>query len=339
MARNLVLIGNGFDLAHGLKTSYSDFIGNYLGKIVKDVNHYGKYEDDDWTIDVPHIVGSARAAITPNDLMQSTRGVSCTNLFLVEIWKLAMSKTQKSLLWADLEGIYYKRIRDLVEYHDKLRSKSIVDLNRGFETIKNLLIEYLVAENISVNKMIDNGEQPFLHKLKGIWESQKHESLVINFNYTSTLKLYDDEFGPDNIINFHGSLDNMEFNPIIFGFGDTKDDHYTEIENLNDNRFLKYSKSIEYLNTNNYQQLLNFIDRGAILKYNVHVIGLSCGITDRVLLNTIMEHDNCESIKVYHYRDRSNFIETVTNISRVFNDKQKFSKRLIPFDDGNKFSG
>lgn len=30
----LILIGNGFDLAHGLKTSYSDFIKDYFCKAV-----------------------------------------------------------------------------------------------------------------------------------------------------------------------------------------------------------------------------------------------------------------------------------------------------------------
>ncbi len=31
----LILIGNGFDLAHGLKTSYSDFILWYFGEVFK----------------------------------------------------------------------------------------------------------------------------------------------------------------------------------------------------------------------------------------------------------------------------------------------------------------
>ena len=29
MMNRIILIGNGFDLAHGLKTSYTDFIGSY----------------------------------------------------------------------------------------------------------------------------------------------------------------------------------------------------------------------------------------------------------------------------------------------------------------------
>jgi len=42
----LVLIGNGFDLAHGLKTRYKDFITNYLRKALEQFLSGDMYEDD-----------------------------------------------------------------------------------------------------------------------------------------------------------------------------------------------------------------------------------------------------------------------------------------------------
>lgn len=33
LLNNLIIIGNGFDLAHGLKTSYSDFIIWYFNQV------------------------------------------------------------------------------------------------------------------------------------------------------------------------------------------------------------------------------------------------------------------------------------------------------------------
>ena len=49
----LVIIGNGFDLAHGLKTSYKDFIKDYINSVINFViNLYFKenesrlYEDN-----------------------------------------------------------------------------------------------------------------------------------------------------------------------------------------------------------------------------------------------------------------------------------------------------
>ena len=44
----LVLIGNGFDLAHGLKTSYADFIDWYYDKRIKEMwSTYEKISSDD----------------------------------------------------------------------------------------------------------------------------------------------------------------------------------------------------------------------------------------------------------------------------------------------------
>jgi hypothetical protein len=53
-------------------------------------------------------------------------------------------------------------------------------------------------------------------------------------------------------------------------------------------------------------------------------MGHSCGISDKTLLNTLFEHPNCSSIKIYyHKRDdgTDDFFDVYSNISRNFNDK------------------
>ena len=42
----LIIIGNGFDLAHGIKTSYKDLILNYLANVVNSFYKSDRYEDD-----------------------------------------------------------------------------------------------------------------------------------------------------------------------------------------------------------------------------------------------------------------------------------------------------
>jgi len=42
----LIIIGNGFDLAHGMKTSYNDFIINYFKKALNQADTTKSYEDD-----------------------------------------------------------------------------------------------------------------------------------------------------------------------------------------------------------------------------------------------------------------------------------------------------
>jgi len=42
----LLIIGNGFDLAHGLKTRYSDFLVWYLDSVLERFKREYKYEDE-----------------------------------------------------------------------------------------------------------------------------------------------------------------------------------------------------------------------------------------------------------------------------------------------------
>lgn len=43
--KRLIIVGNGFDLAHGMETSYSHFIKNYLSKIVNTFYKENSYSD------------------------------------------------------------------------------------------------------------------------------------------------------------------------------------------------------------------------------------------------------------------------------------------------------
>ena len=50
----------------------------------------------------------------------------------------------------------------------------------------------------------------------------------------------------------------------------------------------------------------------ALGPYQVFIMGHSCGNSDRTLLNTLFEHDNCLSIKVFYrqYKDGTdNYID------------------------------
>lgn len=106
------------------------------------------------------------------------------------------------------------------------------------------------------------------------------------------------------------------------------DDDYRKIEGLQNNDFLENIKSIKYHQTKNYRELLKFIALGP---YQVFIMGHSCGNSDRTLLNTLFEHDNCLSIKVFYYqykgnsdnleRCSDNYTDIVKNISRNFNNK------------------
>lgn len=165
--------------------------------------------------------------------------------------------------------------------------------------------------------------------------------LFLNFNYTTTTKKYAETKvsieGKNHIFetnHIHGTL-NTENNieNMIFGYGDELSSNYKELEDLNENGVLENVKSIRYLDTNNYSNLIRFMDSD---KYQIYIMGHSCGISDRTLLNTLFEHDNCVSIKPFYYQwvdnngnQRDNYREIVQNISRNFGDKVMMRSKVV----------
>lgn len=160
--------------------------------------------------------------------------------------------------------------------------------------------------------------------------------LLLSFNYTNTHNIYTSKekhsfSGIQNTqeIKIHGCIDNTEKNPIIFGFGDELDKEYQAIEDLDDNDYLENIKSIKYLETDNYRKLLEFAESD---KFQICIFGHSCGNSDRTLLNTLFEHDNCVSIKPYYNindKKEDNYSQITRNISRNFKSKAKMRERVV----------
>jgi hypothetical protein len=172
--------------------------------------------------------------------------------------------------------------------------------------------------------------------------------LFLNFNYTNTENKYsvDNYFANkkgegykrefqinQETIHIHGELNNRE-NPIIFGYGDELDDYYKQILKKNDNNLLENVKSIKYGETYNYKRLLNFVESD---NYQVFIMGHSCGNSDRTLLNTLFEHENCQSIKIFYHekfndkREKisDDFSDIYRNITRNFTNFANLRAKVV----------
>jgi hypothetical protein len=168
---------------------------------------------------------------------------------------------------------------------------------------------------------------------KQFFDLKPDNSLYLNFNYTNIDELYLKEDGYIDYIHIHGEL-NTPKNPIIFGYGDEFEENYSKLENLQDNTYLENIKSVKYLETDNYKRMLNFINSD---KYQIIILGHSCGNSDRTLLNTLFEHENCVSIKPYYYRYKDketgdikdNYSDIVRNITRSFTDKKSMRDKVV----------
>lgn len=402
----LILVGNGFDLAHGLETSYKDFIDDFWKEqildIKKNISSSGDYNNK--FIKIYRNYSSLHHINNYKDLAKDFNiesGIGISNFIFKNNFLKIISGKNSLQNWVDIENEYYNELNKVSD-----TGYSVDELNKDFEEVKNLLIDYLVkiektksindkicnkiysyfklidfsleainekieyeyeyekrkkdieaieSRNISINDIEDIDEKNILSRLIGgdkksairdilenlngnhikKFKMNPEEILFLNFNYTDTILNYitNNKCNRKNMLsnfnNIHGNLVEIKYNPIIFGFGDDVDKKYQEFEDLNDNRYLKNFKSIAYSQTDNYKRLLEFIESD---NFQVFIFGHSCGISDRTMLNTIFEHDNCKSIKpFYHKREdgTDNYTEIVQNISRNFNDKKKYRDRVV----------
>lgn len=151
--------------------------------------------------------------------------------------------------------------------------------------------------------------------------------MMLNFNYTSIADSYFPSVERFNVNHIHGELSKPE--NVVFGYGDEIDENYKKISDKNDNEYLKNIKSIKYLESPNYRNLLDFIESDT---YQIFILGHSCGNSDRTLLNTLFEHKNCVSIKPFYYIRKDgtdNYMELVQNISRNFTDMKLMRDRVV----------
>ena len=146
----IILIGNGFDLAHGLKTSYADFIDWYwtrrimgLRGLLSHISNDGlcslklKNEMDVWNVWAyncipPYSKIDGKAIV--EEIRKDTRNfsVESTPLFQEICYKI------DTIGWADIEEIYYKHLTR--QYQGACSPK---DVNDEFDKIRKELIEYL----------------------------------------------------------------------------------------------------------------------------------------------------------------------------------------------------
>lgn len=343
----LILIGNGFDLAHGLKTSYKDFILWYLHEIIVFYQHNNKYNDQlFYAKQVGHIHS---ISVDQLENIAEFKGYFEKNgieiRFNSEFFKIIYDRTSLER-WVDVEFLYFETLKSIVKEINDGNEESLNNailkvekLNNDLVFLKDKLKQYLQSlgdlSSHRKNKIADRFREIMVNR-----SSTQPNVLCLNFNYTDLIYNYASDLNINaaesatSVVNIHGGF-NDENNPMIFGFGDEIDPVYRQLENLPENKFRDHIKSFWYLKTENYRKLIDFCED---LPFDVYIMGHSCGLSDRVLLNYIFEHRYCNRIKIF-YHNRPNgtndFFEKTQEISRHFTaaNKAEMRKRIISFNN------
>ncbi len=329
MTKNILIIGNGFDIAHGLPTTYTDFVD-----FLDDIN-YKESKAYNCLVNKTGEIGKDYFDKTrKNALLILGKG----NLLFKYICNKRTDHVKLGDDWVDFEheiAIIIKHLENKIikkTDEDELSKDTWSDLEIDFsgiiepkqlhEEFYRLLcsFEYYIYE--VVNKIHISEYSDDIKEIK--------PDVVISLNYSDTFERCYSKFA--NIVYIHGKAkidwtDNLlsiilnetiddsnknvyrDNNHIVLGI-----DEYLSKEQVRKCTqyigFRKYFQRVTKKTGNSYKELFD----GEFL--NVYFYGHSLDPTDGELIRSAIDHKNAKTIIYYHNEDA--YIKEITNLIRIF---------------------
>ncbi len=337
----LILIGNGFDLHHGIPTDYSSFLNWYISKLLdNDFNkkpsantlltfYFTKKFDHHKDLVVKNLSELSDYILRQFSSIKHNFVVNIAGdnySFRVQTSSVLLRKLledQGEKNWVDIEMEYYRILKDIlksfgnytVEYSGG--EKDIISLNNDLNTLKRELEDYLseCIKGKCVNPNFNNDAQ------LGIKKQNILEAFHID-------RLSDEDFDEDdrdcivskNVLflsfNYTGLCHQLkkggEFSSIeIHGSLNSRTNPLIfgfgdEIDGAyNEMERLNINSFFTHIKSFGYFNNSNYSDLVRFINsdsFFVEVWGHSCGLSDRTLLNMIFENDNCAAIRPKYWK-------------------------------------
>ena len=330
---NILIIGNGFDLAHKLPTKYTDFL-DFLGnvrvlkeihpeerkrlirKIDKDMKQYLFTDENNFNINskcseyIDEIYQLSKDNIWINWLYQRRADNEILGEYWVdfetEISGVIQSIEQLSPILSESSGVF-----NLIGIQAKVFTffiKKYYTEHKSQDATMKYLKERLLLD---LNKLIRCFEIYLEHFVKNIDKRLLSLDIynlkvdkVLTFNYTNTyLKLYNDDVECDYI---HGKADTnntMVTNNMVLGIND----YLKESERFTNTQFIefkKYYQRLIKLTNSHYKKWLDEINnKNQNVIHNVYIFGHSLADTDHDILR---EFINNPKLKITIFYNNSN---------------------------------
>lgn len=235
-------------------------------------------------------------------------------------------------------GVYVSAVKNSYQNHNDGKSSKQFDARRDWNNIE----EYLACYNTSISreelpkiKQVLNGD--FIDYLNGmivdkindidrrvldqnIIDVLKKQTLIINFNYTDTVRKYvlEDEY-ESKVFHIHGRL---EDNDIIIGQGIASDlvqevsmDPITTMTKSKEIKMRKNLYSYQYIPYEKYKEFRNEIEGGK--KINLTIMGHSLGLTDSEELKRIINSADNITIHIHRKKEESAYMRKLKEIYKV----------------------
>lgn len=346
--KNVLVIGNGFDIAHGLYTKYIDFYNfcNAIKRVINGKKDIAIREDikeellrSEFMKSTANIINNKK--IVSDEILEKMINICKDNYWLNCIEERNLSNDPH---WCDIEGVIADEISKLsyvAKKYDGVRvsnlalneSNEIINIYQhvmnyasksySFKTSVCLFKEKLLSDLNDLTWMLEIYLSKFLNrksKTYKFFETLKID-YIINFNYTDTYnKLYKKNI-PTHFI--HGKIRNNDKDAMnmVFGIGDSineDDNNYEFIE------FQKYYQRIIYKTGNNYAK---WLDNNEIM--NIFIFGHSVNEVDGDIIKRLITR-KYTNIYIYYY-DQPALNSIVANLTRILGKEM-----IIDYTNKNK---
>lgn len=348
---NILVIGNGFDIEHGLRTSYVDFIyfcnciadcGNFIrscgnegkgsdydNKLTAVVNKLTQYGYSDAVLE------KFIALISRNEMIEFTE--KCEDNFWLQY---VNGQNKENPTWCHFEELIADyldmlvwlekkshRIQELTEKESQTVDKILEQIETGSKKNLEEHKAYLLKEldnlifllHFYLSNFLDDhiDERPLFKKLR--------VDRIINFNYTSTYRKVYGEMMPPACIHFiHGRIcsDGCRDSNMILGIG-TELKHADRESLIGYAGFQKYFQRIIKRTGNTYRNWIG--NTGALskipkIKDNVIVFGHSFDIPDSDIIKAIVQSARTRVHIFYHNEESLRSI--VINLVKIFSQDE-----------------
>ena len=333
--KTLLVIGNGFDLAHDLKTRYTnflDFANEKAGGIIVppknyEVRDFKKYKGN-----------LVKNNLSTDYLFNYMKSIG--NIWIGYFNTLRVNKQLEGREdWIDFE----KEIEIVIKQIEKLllRKIDIRDVEPNLELImggylkqSSAIISQEFVPRLSWDLKILTLflEQYLIEEEKRLTVSQKKlfQELsidsVISYNYTNTLQRLYDLNNTIPIYFIHGQLGKHN---LVLGIGETLSD---ELENQFTvcANFKKFFQRVKHRLGNKYKDITKIKD-GRMIPWQVVIYGHSLDPTDKDSLYWLMkQYDNINGITdvskaskiIIYYYDENNYNQQIANAIQIIGKEE-----------------
>lgn len=334
---NTLIIGNGFDLAHKLPTSYSDF----LNRISSNHSKFKQFIIDNSNLELYNKVKKSTIFNFMQSQQKNNNWIDFENELKIivdsfcklpeqleeTIHRQNNSITSSFTLKVETKYLSPFMYNFLLKYNKNTNSGTrftSIELSCLKEVLYSQILDFinLFKEYIKwINKI------PIINSIDLFFKMDV--DYFLSFNYTTTfLKLYNtkDKIPPENICFVHGKIDEKTDNGIVMGIGS---DFYDESKHDDFVEFFKFFQRYKYSTDTNY---LDWIEDYKISKFKegskhtIYIYGHSLDPTDRDILLPFFDLGNINII-IYYLDERSKS-NLEKNLLKLLG-KKRFQKYLI----------